>query len=57
MTLKDKNNTSTRNFKHLSSYERGSIFSLLREGYSQSAIAKKLGRHRNTIVCFITESL
>jgi hypothetical protein len=26
MALKNKNNTSARNFKHLSSYERGSIF-------------------------------
>jgi IS30 family transposase len=50
MALKNKNNTSARNFKHLSSYERGSIFSLLREGYSQSAIAKRLGRHRSTIL-------
>jgi len=49
MALKNNNNTSARTFKHLSSYERGSIFSLLREGYSQSAIAKKLGRNRSTI--------
>lgn len=49
MALTDKNITSTRNFKHLSSFERGSVFSLLKEGHSQSAIAKKLGRHRSTI--------
>ncbi|ATW27617.1 IS30 family transposase [Candidatus Formimonas warabiya] len=50
MALKEKNNTSARNFKHLSTYERGSIFALLKEGHTKNAIAKKLGRHRSTIL-------
>jgi transposase, IS30 family len=49
MALNAKNITSARNFKHLSTYERGSIYALLKEGHSQNAIAKKLDRHRSTI--------
>lgn len=48
--LNKKNTTSARNFKHLSTYERGSIYALLKKGHSQSSIAKELGRrHRSTI--------
>ncbi|HHV66007.1 MAG TPA: IS30 family transposase [Peptococcaceae bacterium] len=49
MALNKKHTTSARTFKHLSSYQRGSIYSLLQEGYNPSYIAKKLGRHRSTI--------
>lgn len=40
---------ASRKNKHLSVYERGEISSLLKEGYSTYAIAKKLGRAYNTI--------
>ena len=33
----------------LTPYERGKICALLKEGFSPSQIAKKLGRHRSTI--------
>lgn len=45
----EKNTTPARNFKHLSAFERGSVYALLKEGHSQNTIAKKLGRHRSTI--------
>ncbi|QSQ08658.1 hypothetical protein H0A61_00996 [Koleobacter methoxysyntrophicus] len=49
MVLTKKYTTSSRTFKHLSEFERGQIYVLLKEGYSQAEIAKKLGRHRSTI--------
>ncbi|QSQ07786.1 hypothetical protein H0A61_00102 [Koleobacter methoxysyntrophicus] len=49
MVLTKKYTTSSRTFKHLSEFERGQIYALLKEGYSQAEIAKKLGRHRSTI--------
>lgn len=42
-------NAKQRNFKHLTSFERGEIYALLSEGYSIIHIAKKLNRSRNTI--------
>lgn len=47
----DKTNyiTTVRTFKHLSSYERGEISALLKEGKSINDIAKKLGRSPSTI--------
>lgn len=42
-------NAKQRNFKHLTSFERGEIYALLSEGHSISYIAKKLNRSRNTI--------
>lgn len=41
-------NTKT-SYQHLSSFERGAIASLLKEGKSISAIASHLNRHRSTI--------
>jgi len=49
MALTKKHTTSSPRFKHLSQYERGEIFALLKEGYPVSKIAEKLGRHRSTI--------
>jgi transposase, IS30 family len=43
------NITTQRRFKHLSTYERGKIHILLKEGYSQNQIAKKLNRNPGTI--------
>ena len=42
-------NTDRRKFKHLSSYERGSIKALLNEGKSVNYIAKHLKRSPSTI--------
>mgnify|MGYP001770997952 CR=1 FL=1 len=41
--------TKKRSFKHLSSYERGEIYALLKEGRSIRYIAKKLNRSPSTI--------
>ncbi|SFE14659.1 Helix-turn-helix domain-containing protein, partial [Thermoanaerobacter thermohydrosulfuricus] len=41
--------TKNRSFKHLSSYERGEIYALLKEGRSIRYIAKKLNRSPSTI--------
>jgi len=49
MALTKKHTTPARTFKHLTEFERGSIYSLLEEGYTPSTIAKKLKRHRSTI--------
>lgn len=49
MALIEKHTTSARTFKHLTVFERGSIYSLLKEGFTPSSIATKLGRHRSTI--------
>jgi IS30 family transposase len=37
------------NTLHHTKYERGKISALLKEGFSPTQIAKKLGRHRSTI--------
>ena len=49
MVLTKEYTTSPRKFKHLTPYERGKISALLKEGFSPTQIAKKLGRHRSTI--------
>jgi IS30 family transposase len=49
MVLTKEYTTSPRTFKHLTPYERGKICALLKEGFSPTQIAKKLGRHRSTI--------
>jgi len=49
MVLTQEYTTSPRTFKHLTPYERGKISALLKEGFSPTQIAKKLGRHRSTI--------
>jgi len=49
MALTKDNTTTRRSFKHLSTYERGKIHVLLKEGYSQRQIAKRLNRSPSTI--------
>jgi len=49
MVLTKEYTTSPRTFKHLTPYERGKICALLKESFSPTQIAKKLGRHRSTI--------
>lgn len=43
-----KFNTKKRNFKHLSEYERGEIYAIIKLGYSISSIARHLKRSRTT---------
>lgn len=50
MALTKKNTTHKRTFKHLSEFDRGKIKALLEEGLSPAQIAKRLGRHRSTII-------
>ena len=42
-------NTKKRNFKHLSEYERGEIYAMIKLGCSISSIARHLKRSRTTI--------
>lgn len=42
-------NTEKRTFKHLSEYERGEIFAMIKLGHSISSIARHLNRSRTTI--------
>ena len=42
-------NTEKRNFKHLSEYERGEIYAMIKLGCSISSIARHLKRSRTTI--------
>ena len=42
-------NTKKRNFKHLSEYERGEIYVMIKLGCSISSIARHLKRSRTTI--------
>lgn len=42
-------NTKKRNFKHLSEYERGEIYAIIKLGCSISSIARHLRRSRTTI--------
>jgi len=49
MVVQSKSTTSARSFKHLSPYERGQIYVLLKEGRTQNDIAKVLGRSVSTI--------
>ena len=42
-------NTKKRNFKHLSEYERGEIYAMIKLGCSISSIARHLNRSRTTI--------
>lgn len=49
MVVQTKSTTAARTFIHLSPYERGEIFALLREGQSQHDIAKILGRSVSSI--------
>ena len=51
-TMVDKinSNTTVRSFKHLSRYERGEIYALLKEGRSIRYIANKLNRAPSTII-------
>ena len=42
-------NTKKRTFKHLSEYERGEIFAMIKLGHSISSIARHLNRSRTTI--------
>ena len=44
-----KFNTKRRNFKHLSEYERGDIYAIIKLGCSISSIARNLKRSRTTI--------
>ena len=41
--------TKKRNFKHLSEYERGEIYAMIKLGCSISSIARYLKRSRTTI--------
>lgn len=50
MVAKSKSTTTVRSFKHLSSFERGQIDALLKEGKTKRYIAKKLGRSPSTII-------
>ena len=49
MVVQTKSTTTARKFKHLSPYERGEIFVLLKEVQSQNSIAKLLRRSVSTI--------
>ena len=49
MALTNKNTTSARTFKHLPEFERGKIAAWLEEGISQAEMARRLGKHKNTI--------
>ncbi|SFQ11045.1 Helix-turn-helix domain-containing protein [Salibacterium halotolerans] len=42
-------NTKEQRFTHLSSYDRGQIQALRREGKTVEAIADAVGRHKSTI--------
>ena len=42
-------NTKKKNFKHLSEYERGEIYAMIKLGCSISSIARHLNRSRTTI--------
>ena len=42
-------NTKKRDFKHLSEYERGEIYAMIKLGCSISSIARHLKRSRTTI--------
>ena len=42
-------NTKKRNFKHLSEYERGEIYAMIKLGCSISSIVRHLKRSRTTI--------
>lgn len=48
-TCYDKLSTKKRNFKHLSEYERGEIYAMIKLGCSISSIARHLKRSRTTI--------
>lgn len=49
MTVQSKHTTTARSFKHLSLYERGMIYALLKEGRSIRYIARQLRRDPGTI--------
>lgn len=46
-------NTKQRNFKHLTSFERGEIYALLSEGHSISYIAKNLIVHETPYIMVV----
>jgi IS30 family transposase len=49
MTVQNQHTTTVRFFKHLSQYERGMIYALLKEGRSVRYIARQLKRNPGTI--------
>ena len=46
---KKHSTTTTRNFKHLTAYQRGEIQALLKEGLPKIRIAQKVGIARSTL--------
>ena len=46
---KEYSPTTTRNFKHLTPYQRGEIQTLLREGLPKTKIAQTIGIARSTL--------